>query len=381
MPTEDRHRLGYQRVDDDPNVDVLLATMDETAGWDATLRLRSWERAQLELGPGQRLLDVGCGLGEAALALAPDLGDSGEIVGIDASERMLRVARSSAGCRTVVACASPSVMPMPSTSPTIPSTPCGPNGRSSGSPTPQPRSPRWCVSLRPGGRISLIDTDWSTFTIDVGDDALAALVRDGMRTERHRPSNVGRRLHDLVRAAGCDSAREHEATQTWTTWDPDESPAPPGASPWRASPTTSSRSIVLATADRESVRRRPSTRPRGEVSSRCASRCSRSSRRPRSGRVGLVSPTRWPTHARPSVVASSRHDDPIPRPPARHQRRWPEQGADGGSARPPRIARPYERLHLHRQRQRDPELRSLRGMRSSESSRTRCPRPSSSTAS
>ncbi len=82
--------------------------------------------------------------------------------------------------------------------------------------------------VRPGGRVSLIDTDWSTLTIDVGNDALAALVRDGMRTERNRPSNVGRRLHDLVVAAGCVSLARTEATQTWTTWDPDESPAPLG---------------------------------------------------------------------------------------------------------------------------------------------------------
>ena len=82
--------------------------------------------------------------------------------------------------------------------------------------------------VRPRGRVSLIDTDWSTFTIHVGDDALAALVRDGMRTERNRPSNVGRRLHDLVGAAGCVPLARTEATQTWTTWDPDESPAPLG---------------------------------------------------------------------------------------------------------------------------------------------------------
>ena len=89
------------RVDDDPNVDVLVAAMDETAGWDATLRLRSWERAHLRLAPGERLLDVGCGLGEAALGLAEDLGDDGEVVGIDVSERMLRVARSNAASRAL----------------------------------------------------------------------------------------------------------------------------------------------------------------------------------------------------------------------------------------------------------------------------------------
>ncbi len=83
MGTADAHGLGYERVDDDPNVSVLLATMDATAGWEATRRLRAWERDQLRLGDGQRRLDVGCGLGEAALALAEDLGDNGEVVGAD----------------------------------------------------------------------------------------------------------------------------------------------------------------------------------------------------------------------------------------------------------------------------------------------------------
>ena len=33
MATGDTHRLGYQRVDDDPNVDVLLARTEATQTW------------------------------------------------------------------------------------------------------------------------------------------------------------------------------------------------------------------------------------------------------------------------------------------------------------------------------------------------------------
>jgi SAM-dependent methyltransferase len=227
MGTEDTHGLGYQRVDDDPNVAVLLATMDGTAGWDATRRLRSWERDQLGLAPGQGLLDVGCGLGEAALVLAEDVGEHGAVVGIDVSEQMLRAARinaRSARCRVRFAVGDASSLDEPDDSFDA--------ARSE-------RTLQWLADpaaavaemvrvVRPGGRVSLIDTDWSTFTIDVGDDALAALVRDGMRTERNRPSNVGRRLHDLVSGAGCVPLARTGATQTWTTWDPDESPAPLG---------------------------------------------------------------------------------------------------------------------------------------------------------
>ena len=94
MDGDETHALGYERVDDDPNVSVLLETMEATGRWEATLQLRAWEREQLNLTPGQRLLDVGCGLGDAALALADDLGSDGEIVGIDASAEMIAGARS-----------------------------------------------------------------------------------------------------------------------------------------------------------------------------------------------------------------------------------------------------------------------------------------------
>jgi SAM-dependent methyltransferase len=83
-------------------------------------------------------------------------------------------------------------------------------------------------TVRASGMISLIDSDWSTFTVDVGDDELAGRVREAMRTERGRPSNIGRRLPELVRAAGFEVLAATTATQTWTGWNPDRSPAPDG---------------------------------------------------------------------------------------------------------------------------------------------------------
>jgi SAM-dependent methyltransferase len=250
MTTDDTHGLGYQAVDEDPNVAVLVAAMEGTAGWDATRRLRAWERNRLALTIGQRLLDVGCGLGEAALALAEDLGDHGEVVGIDKSEQMLRVARSnarSARCAVRFALGDACSLDEPDNSFDV--------ARSE-------RTLQWLESpeaavaemvrvVRPGGRISLIDTDWSTLRIDVGDDRIAALVHDAMRTERGRPSNVGRRLHQLVGLAGCEPVGRAEATQAWTSWNPDVSPAPVGCF------SMESLADDLVARDRLSVSERP----------------------------------------------------------------------------------------------------------------------------
>ncbi|MEQ1700093.1 MAG: methyltransferase domain-containing protein [Ilumatobacteraceae bacterium] len=227
MASGDTHGLGYDQVDDDPNVAVLVATMEATAQWEATVRLRSWERSELQLRPGQRLLDVGCGLGEAALALATDLGTGGEVVGVDASAEMLRVARAKAAaapCRAEFVVGDAAALALPDGSFDA--------VRSERTlqwlPDPAAAIAEMARVVRPGGRVSLIDTDWSTFTLDIGDDVLMAMIHDAFRHERRRPSNIGGRLHALVEHVGLTVVARTHATQVRTSWNPDETPAPDG---------------------------------------------------------------------------------------------------------------------------------------------------------
>lgn len=68
-----------------------------TAGLHHEWRRRATDLA--EVGPGDRVLDVATGTGDLALELARRVGPSGEVVGVDFSERMLELAREKAAGR------------------------------------------------------------------------------------------------------------------------------------------------------------------------------------------------------------------------------------------------------------------------------------------
>lgn len=52
---------------------------------------------ELDLRPGLKVLDLGCGAGRIAKMTAEKLGNQGEVTGVDASENMIRIARTHAG--------------------------------------------------------------------------------------------------------------------------------------------------------------------------------------------------------------------------------------------------------------------------------------------
>jgi SAM-dependent methyltransferase len=230
--TDDRAQdTGYQHVDAAERPDELLVRMDEHAAWESTVTLRGWTREHLHPATGQRLLDVGCGLGDGARALAGDLGPAGEVVGIDASTVMLEAARTrwDADCPAYFVVGDAQALALPDASFNA--------ARSERMlqwlPDPAAAVAELARVVRPGGRIALIDTDWGSLDVEIGDPDLSDAVRRTMSVERRRPSRVGRRLADLAHDAGLGEVAQTQAVQRWTEWDPDASPSPIGFFPVR----------------------------------------------------------------------------------------------------------------------------------------------------
>jgi SAM-dependent methyltransferase len=66
----------------------------------ATAKARSLDL--LDVGPGSRVLDVGCGTGTDALTLAARLQPGGEVLGVDSSAGAIEIARERAAARSGV---------------------------------------------------------------------------------------------------------------------------------------------------------------------------------------------------------------------------------------------------------------------------------------
>ena len=74
----------------------FLEFLDKHAG---IKRLRTESNNQLNLIPGNKVLDVGCGIGGATFPIADATGPTGLAVGIDISSEMIKVANNRVGSR------------------------------------------------------------------------------------------------------------------------------------------------------------------------------------------------------------------------------------------------------------------------------------------
>lgn len=179
----------------------------------AALLLEELKKAtyrHMDLQPGHRVLDAGCGPGVDTLPMAAVVGETGSVTGVDTDPAMLEEAekaRKEAGVSNAEH-RTGDVLALPFQGAFF----HGCRAERLLQVLPSSVDPAAVVAelvrvLKPGGRIVLADTDWPSASIDFPDRELERrLVR--FFTDRLRPNGyAGRELFRLLREAGLEELR------------------------------------------------------------------------------------------------------------------------------------------------------------------------------
>ena len=83
----------FSTVDQQATPTAFVTHLDKITALDQALAYKRQTYELLQIQPGQRFLDVGCGAGDDVRAMAERVGSGGRIVGLDSSETMIRTAQ------------------------------------------------------------------------------------------------------------------------------------------------------------------------------------------------------------------------------------------------------------------------------------------------
>lgn len=162
---------------------------------------RRW-LALLAPNAGERVLDVGAGIGEMSVGLAQRVGAQGTVVALDRSPALLQQTRALADqthCSGTVIIASGDACGLPYASGRFDAVFC--RRLLLHLPEPEQALAEMRRVLRPGGRLLCVETDWETLAVHPGDPKLTRQIRQA-NVARQVDGRIGGRLVPLLRSAG-----------------------------------------------------------------------------------------------------------------------------------------------------------------------------------
>lgn len=182
------------------------------------VRRRQLARAALAAGPGERMLDVGCGPGFFCAELLEEVGSSGAVVGIDASPQMLSLARRRCESHGNAAFQEADATALPVEDASFDGALCVqvleyvreyPSALA-----------ELYRALRPGGRAVVWDTDWATVSWHSTDPSRMRRVLEAWDEHLAHPS-LPRTLAPALRSAGFVGVEVEAHTFATTSCDPE----------------------------------------------------------------------------------------------------------------------------------------------------------------
>ena len=159
----------FEDVDNSGVAAELIRYLEEVAALPEVRDVHDRCAAMLDARPGERVLEVGCGLGADARELAERVAPGGSVVAVDISQAMIDAARERHdGSAVTYERASVTELPYDDASFDVVRV----ERVLQHVPDVDLACREMARVLRPGGRVLAYDTDWGSFAIDLADTAL-----------------------------------------------------------------------------------------------------------------------------------------------------------------------------------------------------------------
>jgi SAM-dependent methyltransferase len=197
MPDESSPEWGA--VDD--AADEAAAYLETVTGLEAIQAFKRRSHRLLRPESGDRILDVGCGVGDDVQALTTHVGPEGSVLGIDKSESLIEEARSRTDDSSIAEFRVGDAMDLDVPDDSVDA--CRADRMFQHLTDPGQALAEMCRVTRPGGRVAVTDVDWGTLVLDAAgvDPARTESVIDPRWSVARHP-RIGRRLRGLVQDAG-----------------------------------------------------------------------------------------------------------------------------------------------------------------------------------